>query len=293
MEGLNNGAPGTGYAYWYYHYLDAQGLPAQIGGQVPGNWCGEHTFAADYGTGAITYYYDGNQVGQVTAAEIGVPLVSDPMNVIMDYGAGGYGGPTTPGAVMNVNSFSASSDSMTVTPPVSQANPQQVCDGAPLCLSNTGRWPGSSVRMNDPGVSNEDYQLQAVNACGGTDWVHYAPVDGWNCPFANASLDQAFDHLGIGQLTSSTPGLCVSSGPTGRAVLGTCADPSDGSGGAAGVLQVYSGDSSCLASNGDAYLVNQYWSDSQGASAYLISGGAKEARAYFSATAPATCWSGL
>jgi hypothetical protein len=106
MEGLKNGI--GSHAGWHYHYRNALGQSAQVGGFPSGNWCGKHTFAADYGTSAITIYYDGTQVGQVTAAEIGVPLATDQMQFIADYGASPtYGGPTVPGAVMQLNAFSA------------------------------------------------------------------------------------------------------------------------------------------------------------------------------------------
>lgn len=102
MEGLN------GQPTWGYHYVNAAGQNDSRGGVVPGNWCGTHTYAITWTASAIIWTWDGAQVGQVTSADIGVPIVSDPMYVIDDYGAGSAGGPTAPSVAMKVISFSAS-----------------------------------------------------------------------------------------------------------------------------------------------------------------------------------------
>jgi hypothetical protein len=97
-----------GNATWTVHYLNAQGWSAAITATVPGNWCGTHTYSATWTTSAITFTWAGRQVGQVTAAQMGVPMFTDPQYAINDYGAGIYGGPTTGGAVMQVQNFWAS-----------------------------------------------------------------------------------------------------------------------------------------------------------------------------------------
>jgi Glycosyl hydrolases family 16 len=101
MEGLH------GYAAWHYHYLNSSGVRSQAGGAVSGfSGCGTHTYRVRWTTSAITFYYDGTKVGQVTPAEIGVPLATGPMYVINDYAASPtYGGPTTGDVDMHVLSF--------------------------------------------------------------------------------------------------------------------------------------------------------------------------------------------
>ena len=91
------------------HQLQRAGQDAQINGKL-GSGCGTHTYKVDYGTSAITFSEDGTQYGAVTAVQIGVPLATDPMYAIEDYGAGSDGGPTTAGAVMSLSAFSATKD---------------------------------------------------------------------------------------------------------------------------------------------------------------------------------------
>jgi hypothetical protein len=98
----------SGNATWTYHYVNAHWQDDQVGSTVAGNWCGTHTYSAHWTSSSITINWDGKQVGQVTSSEIGVPVATDPMYVINDYGAGSYGGPTTPSVTMKVLSFSAS-----------------------------------------------------------------------------------------------------------------------------------------------------------------------------------------
>lgn len=105
MEGLH------GSVAWHYQYLDAAGQHARTGGTVPGDWCGTHTYAADWRPGKITWYYDGKQVAQITAARTGVPLAAGPMYLVIDYGQGPYGGPDVSPARMVVSSVSAAGGS--------------------------------------------------------------------------------------------------------------------------------------------------------------------------------------
>lgn len=99
MEGLD------GTVQWHYHYLNAAGNSAQVGGTYPVSGCGTHRYGVDREANQIVYYMDGTAYGTVTAAEIGVPLATDPMYVINDYGAGSYGGPTVNGAQMVLSGF--------------------------------------------------------------------------------------------------------------------------------------------------------------------------------------------
>jgi beta-glucanase (GH16 family) len=103
VEGLD------GAAAWHYHYLSASGVDSAVGAAVPGfSGCGTHTYAVSWTTSAITFYYDGKDVGSVTPAEIGVPIASGPMFVVNDYAASSvYGGPTVGNVNMEVLNFKA------------------------------------------------------------------------------------------------------------------------------------------------------------------------------------------
>jgi hypothetical protein len=102
LEGLG------GKATWTYHYANASGQSASVGGAPAGNWCGTNTYAAEWQSSSISFIWDGRQVGQVTSSQIGVPIASDPMFTIFDYGANpAYGGPTAGGATMRISSYSA------------------------------------------------------------------------------------------------------------------------------------------------------------------------------------------
>jgi Glycosyl hydrolases family 16 len=103
LEGLG------GKATWTYHYASSSGQNAQVSGTPAGNWCGTHTYTANWQSSSITFTWDGRQVGQVTSSQIGVPIASGPMYAIFDYGASPvYGGPTTGGVAMRILSYSAS-----------------------------------------------------------------------------------------------------------------------------------------------------------------------------------------
>lgn len=103
LEGLG------GKATWSYHYANASGQDALVSAAPAGNWCGTHTYGADWTSSSLTFIWDGITVGSVTSAQIGVPIASDPMYAIFDYGASPvYGGPTVGGVTMNLLNFSAS-----------------------------------------------------------------------------------------------------------------------------------------------------------------------------------------
>lgn len=98
-----------GTATWTYHYASASGQNADVTGAPAGNWCGTHTYAADWQSSSITFIWDGTQVGQVTASQIGVPIAPGPMYTIFDYGANPvYGGPTVGGVTMSISNYFAS-----------------------------------------------------------------------------------------------------------------------------------------------------------------------------------------
>jgi hypothetical protein len=96
MEGLGGRASAT------VHYLNAQGVPSAITIYPPGDWCGTHEYAATWTASAVTFTWDGTQAGQVTAAQMGVPMFTDPQYLTDDYGAGKWGGPVQGGVSMTV-----------------------------------------------------------------------------------------------------------------------------------------------------------------------------------------------
>jgi hypothetical protein len=102
VEGL------SGVPYWHYHYDNASGVSSQVGGKLSGfNGCGSHSYTVHWTSSSITFYYDGKQAGEVTPAEIGVPIAPGPMQLINDYAASSeYGGPITGGVSMKVTSYS-------------------------------------------------------------------------------------------------------------------------------------------------------------------------------------------
>jgi glycosyl hydrolase family 16 len=103
MEGL------SGSAAWHYHYVNSSGTPSAVGGPVSGfKGCGIHTYAVNWTTAAITFYYDGKEAGRVTPAEIGVRIAPGPMYVINNYAASSvYGGPTADNAKMEILKFTS------------------------------------------------------------------------------------------------------------------------------------------------------------------------------------------
>jgi predicted outer membrane repeat protein len=94
MEGLGGRASAS------VIYRDAAGAKAVVTAYPPGNWCGTHRYAASWTAQAVTFTWDCRQVAQVTAAQMGVPMFTDPKELINDYGAGRWGGPVQGGTAM-------------------------------------------------------------------------------------------------------------------------------------------------------------------------------------------------
>jgi beta-glucanase (GH16 family) len=88
MEGLG------GQACWHFHYTGG-GPGGCASGTYFGGW---HTFAANWEPGAITYYYDGVQVGRLTSG-----ITSAPEYLILANSTGQWGGPTLTPATMRVD----------------------------------------------------------------------------------------------------------------------------------------------------------------------------------------------
>jgi len=87
MEGLGGNAA--------FHFHSPAGGP---GGDVAGNFTGWHTYAADWQPGVVTYYYDGQEVGQITTG-----ITSSPMYLILNYAVGGAGGRVVTPSTMQVD----------------------------------------------------------------------------------------------------------------------------------------------------------------------------------------------
>lgn len=102
MEGLG------GQAAWHYHYADAPGQLATVGGTVPGDWCGRHRYSVTWDATQVSIYYDGTLAGQVTAAQIGQPVATDPMCILLGNEQGQWGGPDVSPARMAVSSVTVS-----------------------------------------------------------------------------------------------------------------------------------------------------------------------------------------
>lgn len=89
LEGLG------GRPCWHFH--DPDGRP---GSCASGKWTrGWHTFGADWQPGSVTYYYDGQKVGQIASG-----ITSSPMHLILSYAISSrYGGQTVVPATMKVH----------------------------------------------------------------------------------------------------------------------------------------------------------------------------------------------
>jgi beta-glucanase (GH16 family) len=91
VEGL------AGQACWHFHYgtsqIDVNGPGGCASGSYAGGW---HTFGSDWEPGSVTYYYDGQRVGQITTG-----ITSAPMYLILGLAVDDtYGGPIlTPDAM--------------------------------------------------------------------------------------------------------------------------------------------------------------------------------------------------
>lgn len=88
MEVLSNHIP-----CWHFHYQDSNNTHQGPGGcptlaQLGSNYSGWHVFGAEWEAESIKYYYDGQQVGQVTTG-----VTSAPMFLIANYAVSASGTP--------------------------------------------------------------------------------------------------------------------------------------------------------------------------------------------------------
>ena len=88
MEGLSGQA--------CFHFISPSGDP---GSCVAGTFTGWHTFASDWESGSVTYYYDGVDVGKITEG-----VTASPMYLVLDNTVTSYtGNQTTVPATMRVD----------------------------------------------------------------------------------------------------------------------------------------------------------------------------------------------
>jgi hypothetical protein len=175
------------------------------------------------------------------------------------------------------------------------ASSSQVCGngGSGYCLNDWGGagQSGDAVKMYYGGTSNDDFYVQKVNWCSGHDTVQSTAApwhDSTNCPFANTAWDANLHGYAIVQVTYiNNTNECVATASAAKAVLGVCADPLSGSGGANGVINVL-WPQSC-----GSYFMNRYWTDANGGrESFLASGNAVGNQAIY--TSPGgTCWGGF
>ena len=101
---------GFGGACAFYHSQNRPAPGSCTSGQWTGGW---HTFAVDWEPGAITWYYDGSEVWNVTNATPGVIVRSSPMYLVL--GLGTYGGPPPTPVTMRVQYVRVWRQPVTVT----------------------------------------------------------------------------------------------------------------------------------------------------------------------------------
>ena len=181
------------------------------------------------------------------------------------------------------------------------ATQQQICanGGTGYCMQDFGGgdYAGDAVTNYYGGSSYENFYFQYVNACDGGHVVE-ATIDGYphNCPFTVVALDNYWAGFTFGQLRYG-PGGCVVSGASSRTILGNCDNTSNGTGGSAGVLDIFYGltGGSCNGNITQGWGVNVYNSDYYGSNAYLQDGSGLWAQDYFyvEQNTTATCWGGL
>jgi hypothetical protein len=120
------------------------------------------------------------------------------------------------------------------------------------------------------GYSNDDFYVQDVNRCDGSDTVTATSFgDASNCPFGDVSLDNTFRGQPVVQIVdTNSETLCVGATSSDYAVLESCANPINGSGGGQGVIMVQN-----LGMGSPNFFVNRYVSDQHSGNRFLTSGG--------------------
>jgi hypothetical protein len=168
------------------------------------------------------------------------------------------------------------------------ASTSQMCGngGTGYCLNDWGGagQPGDAIKMYAGGTTNDDFYVQAVNRCNGS----YIATT--SCPFSSSANNNFAAGGDIVQIVdTNNESECVASTTSFHAVLGSCANPISGAGGANGVIMV-THFAECSGGLGDVGFIDRYASDAQGLS-WLASGGNPGVQAYYS-LGLVTCWGG-
>jgi hypothetical protein len=164
------------------------------------------------------------------------------------------------------------------------ASTSQVCGngGTGYCLNDWGGagLSGDAIKMYAGGTANDDFYVQAVNRCNGS----YVATT--SCPFSSSQNNNFAAGGDVVEIVdTNNESECVASTSSFKAVLGSCADPLTGAGGANGVIMVLHFDE---CSSGDIGFIDRYASDSQGLS-WLTSGGNPGVQAFYDTTL-VSCW---
>jgi hypothetical protein len=168
------------------------------------------------------------------------------------------------------------------------ASTSQVCGngGSGYCLNDWGGagHSGDAVKMYNGGTRNDDFYVQEVNRCNGGDTVTST------CPFGNTSLDNQFLNDPIVEIVDTNAETeCVGATSSDYAVLASCANPINGSGGGNGVIMVAV--QACYTPYGYGF-VNRYASDPHSRPYWLTSGGNPGVQAYYGSSS-VSCWNGF
>lgn len=153
---------------------------------------------------------------------------------------------------------------------------------------------GSAVYIYLPNKSNETFALETVGYCGGQDTVQsMARGDATYCPFKDKSLDTMYRGSYIVQITDG--GMCVANESSGNssAYLGTCANTTNGGGGAQGVIQIAAFANPGCNAVGEGLLVSNYWTNTNNnGTLYGLQGGVPSGNPESLDAINIGCWGG-
>src|SRR5215510_3456209 len=157
MEGL------SGQAGWHFH--SPSGGP---GSTESGDYTGWHTYGALWEPGSVTYYYDGNEVGQITSG-----ITSSPMFMILNNGVSDtIGGPThVPSDMLvdYVHVYSHNPNAIAVTPEANYHGPGYVAGGS---TSDPPPPTGSLVGDANADLLVGDWRNNLLIGNGGNDTLN-------------------------------------------------------------------------------------------------------------------------
>lgn len=126
-----------GFTTCHFHYIG--GGPS---GGCPNVGSGWHTFAADWEPGEITYYYDGEEVGQITSG-----VTSDPMYLVLENSVAAASADTSVPATLKVDyvrvwqtAGTAASTTTTTTATAAAPQPPPPASVAAACAAGWWDW---------------------------------------------------------------------------------------------------------------------------------------------------------